>query len=143
MGAMSDSQRQYAIPSGKDAWLKRLEEDFPSEKVAINWFFSMLNKVTMRDYITSLTIVKTLPLWVVRFCDRFGLFGLYSYSFSLNQQKLSHILVELPDENQDLKQLLTYMWMIYGTPPSQVSFAFHAACYNQFKDGNLHNIVRL
>ena len=89
---MSRWQRQYAIPSGRNEWLKKLENDFPSEKVAIRQFFVMLDKVSISDCVTSLTVVKTLPIWLVRLADRFGLFAFFSQFFALNNKTLAHVI---------------------------------------------------
>ena len=43
MGAGTESQRKYNIPSGRGVWKKQLIEQFPDEKKAIEKFFQMNN----------------------------------------------------------------------------------------------------
>ena len=56
-------------------------------------------------------------------------------------------------ENKELRQILAYMWVLYGTPPQEginwskninfylfyavfsVGFSFHASCYNHYREG--------
>jgi len=37
--------------------------------------------------------------------------------------------------NQDLRQLFTYIWLIYSTPPSISSNTFHLAVLEHYKNG--------
>ena len=41
----------------------------------------------------------------------------------------------------ELRQLLAYMWVLYGTPPQEVGFSFHASCYNHYKEGLLYIFI--
>ena len=45
----------------------------------------MADKITTFDTIQRLTIVKVLPLWLVRMCYRVGLFRFFSPFFALNE----------------------------------------------------------
>ena len=83
-------QRQYSIPSGKGVWKKQLLEQFPAETKAIETFFQMVDRVSSGT--KAFVIVKILPIWLVRWCNRFGLLKLFSDFFSLSNRRLKDVV---------------------------------------------------
>ena len=87
------SKKVHVVPltpvSG--TWQNRLKQQFPGEVQAIDRFFSMLDKIPHLQTSLSMGIVKLyMPLWLVRWCDKLGLFRL-SHFYSLNRQTLSQV----------------------------------------------------
>lgn len=88
--AMSPTQREYLIPSGKDAWKNQLIQTFPEEKKAIETFFSMVRKATSQG--KAWVIVKVLPLWIVNVAIWLGLPRLLSDFYSLGNRTLKDVV---------------------------------------------------
>ena len=86
VNTMSPSQQRFNISSPRGEWQRQLIQDFPSEKEAIIKFFNMANKITTYDFSLSVIIVKVLPLWFVRVCDRLGLIQLFSPFFFMQSK---------------------------------------------------------
>ena len=87
---MSPTQREYLIPSGKDAWKNQLIQTFPEEKKATETFFSMVRKATIQG--KAWVIVKVLPLWIVNVAIWLGLPRLLSDFYSLGNRTLKDVV---------------------------------------------------
>ena len=74
---MSPAQKRFNISSPRGEWQRQLIQDFPSEKEAIMNFINMADKITTYNFFLSMAVVKVLPIWFVRFCDRLGLIRLF------------------------------------------------------------------
>ena len=85
MDVQLPSQRRFNIGSPRGEWQRQMIQDFPQEKEAINKFFNMADKITNFESGQWVTMVKVLPLWLVRICHRVGLFRFFSPFFALNE----------------------------------------------------------
>jgi hypothetical protein len=88
--AGTPNQRKYSIPSGKGVWKKQMLQQFPDETKAIETFFQMVERASSGT--KAFVIVKILPIWIVRWCNRFGLFKLFSDFFSLGNRRLKDVI---------------------------------------------------
>lgn len=94
MDAMSPSQRQYNIPSGRGAWKKQLIERFPDEKKAIERFFDMVSRASRNS--KAFIFVKMLPVWMTTLANRLGLASAFSDFFALGKRSLKDTVEVMP-----------------------------------------------
>ena len=87
---MSPTQREYSIPSGRGVWKNQLIERFPEERIAIETFFSMVNKVSRQT--KGWIMVKVLPIWLVNLISLFGLPRFLSDFYSLGSRTLNDVI---------------------------------------------------
>ena len=98
MDAMSPTQREYNIPSGKGEWKKQLIEKFPDEQKAIETFFSMIDRVNYQ--MKSWIITKLVPMWLINFINLFGLSHFFSDFYALGSRTLQdviEVIINLPN----------------------------------------------
>lgn len=88
--AMSPTQREYNIPSGRGVWKNQLIEQFPEEQKAIETFFSMVNKVTRQT--KAWVMVKVIPIWLVKLISLFGLPRFLSDFYALGGRTLKDVI---------------------------------------------------
>ncbi len=88
--AMSPTQREYNIPSGRGVWKNQLIEQFPEEQKAIETFFSMVNKVTRQT--KAWVMVKVIPIWLVKLISLFGLPRFLSDFYALGGRTLKDVV---------------------------------------------------
>jgi hypothetical protein len=86
MDAGTVKERRFNIASPRGEWQKQLLQDFPNEKESIYHFFNMADKITTFETSLSMGVVKILPVWLVRLCDRLGLLALFSNFFYFNKR---------------------------------------------------------
>ena len=90
MDAGSPQQRRYNIPSGRGVWKKQLLQQFPDETEAIEKFFNLVDRITKAK--NAFVIVKILPIWIVRLCDKLGLLNLFSDFFAFGHRTLKDVV---------------------------------------------------
>ncbi|XP_046452890.1 all-trans-retinol 13,14-reductase-like isoform X2 [Daphnia pulex] len=135
--AMSPTQREYNIPSGRGVWKNQLIEQFPEEQKAIETFFSMVNKVTRQT--KAWVMVKVIPIWLVKLISLFGLPRFLSDFYALGGRTLKDVIESLT-KNKDLQLLFAYSWGTYGEPPNRSSFALQALLHAHYEDGATYPI---
>lgn len=90
MDSLLPEQREYGVPSGKDAWKKQLLKQFPDEEQAINRFFDLVQQASYDTL--SFAMVKMLPLWVVKLANTFGITYWFSTYFSLGRKTVKEVV---------------------------------------------------
>ncbi|MBI3557495.1 MAG: NAD(P)/FAD-dependent oxidoreductase [Deltaproteobacteria bacterium] len=113
-----------------DSWRefkKKLEDDFPAEKQAIQAYFDLIWKVskTARPYL----LLRTLPAMLRKV-------GLRAFHLKTGYwtRTTNEVLDELTD-NARLKAVLTAQWGAYGITPNRSCFALHALVIRHFWNG--------
>jgi len=137
MDSLLPEQREYGVPSGKDAWKKQLLKQFPDEEQAINRFFDLVQQASYDTL--SFAMVKMLPLWVVKLANTFGITYWFSTYFSLGRKTVKEVVESLTD-NVDLRMLFCYNWGDFGTPPSRSGFPMQALLHNHYQYGACYPI---
>lgn len=84
------SERKFGIPSGRGAWKKQLIEKFPQEKKGIEKYFDMIDQISRHS--KYFVMLKVMPLWIVRWINRFGLATFWSKFFSLGGRTLKEVV---------------------------------------------------
>lgn len=135
--AMSPTQREYNIPSGRGVWKKQLIEQFPDERKAIETFFSMVHRI--RKQTKAWIIVKIVPIWLVNLISILGLPRFLSDFFALGSRTLKDVIESLT-KNKDLQLLFAYSWGTYGEPPNRSSFALQAILHDHYENGAYYPI---
>ncbi|MDR2772338.1 MAG: FAD-dependent oxidoreductase [Elusimicrobiota bacterium] len=104
------SNRTFKIPTGKD--LKKAYIDFfPHQKEGINKYFDLVSQAI--EQTPFLNIHK----------DRFLLDDIFR--FNASSKTLKEVLDELFSDDE-IKSMLSFSSILYGTPPSLASFFMHA-----------------
>lgn len=108
----------FAVPASETRFSDRLKEMFPSETKAVDDYFVTVRKAAkgmiVRHVVTSLpSPLRTLGMPLVR--------GLFPESFrSLHDQMIRSF------RDPKLRAIASARWGLYGRPPAESAFGFHA-----------------
>ena len=110
---LTDSQRIFKMPIGRQRWEQRLNEFFPKEAAGIKKYLDLIE--------ITLGKIPFLNIHKKNFSDEELLF------FEDDKKTLSQVLDECFSDDE-IKSLLSFYCTLYGSPPSITSFVFHCCC---------------
>ena len=126
-----ESERVYKVYACE--WKEKLKEQFPEEHEAIDKYFDLIDKAIPALHRGGM--FKSIPLPIVKFMRWTGLTRLLDRGY----HKLSRISlrdqVNKLTKNQDLRTVLTYNCIDYGSLPSDTPFIWHAMLTTHYSQG--------
>lgn len=108
-----ETNRVFQVPIGAKKLEERLISEFPKEKEAVKKYMSLV-KETLAE----------VPFLNFHKKD-------FSHDELLNLPKSEKTLKQILDENfksEEIKAILSFPFILYGTPPAKVSFTVHCCC---------------
>ncbi|XP_060106452.1 all-trans-retinol 13,14-reductase [Heteronotia binoei] len=127
-----ENGKKYYMYSGQKEHVDGLKKQFPDETAAIDKFITLVKK-TARG-ISHMTLLKILPMPLVRFLISTGLLSSISPFCRMISKNLSEVITGLTT-NADLKAVFSYIFPTYGVIPTQTSFPLHAVIYDHYLKG--------
>lgn len=127
-----DNGKKYYMYNGQKEHVDGLKKQFPDETAAIDRFVTLVKKISRGS--SHMTLLKILPLPLVRFLKSTGLLVSVSPFCKMLSKSLSEVVSELTT-NTDLKAVFSYIFPTYGVIPTQSSFPLHALIYDHYLKG--------
>ncbi|XP_077161971.1 all-trans-retinol 13,14-reductase [Paroedura picta] len=127
-----ENGKKYCMYSGQKEHVNGLKKEFPDETVAIDKFMMLVKKTTRGN--SHITLVKMLPVPLVRFLHSAGLLSLISPFYRMASKSVSEVVSGLT-RNADLKAVFSYIFPTYGVSPRESSFPLHAIIYDHYLRG--------
>jgi len=125
--------QEFRVPGSEDEYIAKLIQGWPQEATAIRRYFKDARKAFRGIALRG--VVKGLPS-AVQAPGRW----LLSKLFPLTQMTL-HRYMEQHFRDSTLRSLLSAQWGLYGPPPAQSAFGFHAViAVLHYKDGAAYPI---
>nr|XP_056716863.1 all-trans-retinol 13,14-reductase [Euleptes europaea] len=124
--------KKYYMHSGQKEHVDGLKKQFPSEAAAIDRFVVLVKRIAQGS--SYMTLLKMLPMPLVRFLNSTGLLALISPFCRMASKSLSEVTAGLTT-NADLKAVFSYIFPTYGSIPTESSFPLHALIYNHYLKG--------
>ena len=123
----------YDLVAGKDAYIQSLKDDFPGEEHAIDQYIDCLYRV--RKAVKLYSIAKLLPLWLLKFTQRF-----LSSRIDDDLNRPTRDVLESLTSNQKLIAVLAGQWGDCGLPPAQSSFVIHSMIAHHYINGGYYPV---
>jgi len=123
----------FAVPSSETQFIDRLKEMFPSEAKAIDDYFLVVRKAAKgmisRHVVTSFpSAIRAVAMPIVG--------ALFPESFRLLHDEIARNL-----RDPKLRAILSARWGLYGRPPSESAFGFHALIpMDSYIDGAIYPV---
>lgn len=116
------------FPDNPKQYRENLYAAFPRERAAIDGYFSRVREAigALRGYYTSRALPEHLASMVAPMLSR---------DAERHTQSTVRDVLDGLTEDQKLKTVLAGQWGYYGSPPSEGSFAIHAAVVQHFLHG--------
>ncbi|KAL8173801.1 UNVERIFIED_CONTAM: hypothetical protein K2H54_026202 [Gekko kuhli] len=127
-----DNGKKYYMYSGLKEHIDGLKKQFPDETAAIDRFVSLVKRIARGS--SHMTLLKILPMPLVRFLNSTGLLVLISPFCRMVSKSLSEVISGLT-ANVDLKAVFSYIFPTYGVIPTRSSFPLHALIYDHYLKG--------
>ena len=125
--------RSYDFVTGRQRFVERLKEYFPTRTAAIDAYMQRLREAISAT--TAAFAEKVVPAPIA------ALFGsrMRRAFMKLASRTTADVLSEITDD-AELTAVLTAQWGDYGLPPSQSSFAIHAMVANHYRNGGFYPV---
>ncbi|XP_065255539.1 all-trans-retinol 13,14-reductase [Emys orbicularis] len=124
--------KTYRLYSGKKEYVEGLKKQFPDEAVAIDKFVRLVKRVARG--IRHMTILKMVPVPLVKFLSRTGLLAWFSPFLKMTSRSLTDVVSELTT-NEELRAVFSYIFPTYGVVPASASFSLHAILVDHYMEG--------
>ncbi|XP_078522858.1 all-trans-retinol 13,14-reductase-like [Lissotriton helveticus] len=124
--------KQYPQYYGKNAYAEGLKKLFPQEAHAIDKYMKLVKGVSRCA--PHMAILKLIPLPLALFLCRTGLVAWLSSFFKMASKSVAKVVGELTT-NEELRTVLSYLYLDYGVLPRNASFSMHALVVEDFLNG--------
>jgi len=132
-----DDRSTHDVLKGKENWKNELKSSFPYDHAAIDKYFNAMKEV--RKVFPHNFMIKILPLWLVKFLLKTGLFGLMSNLPKYTGKSLQDFMDEITD-NKRLQAALCYSFGDYGTQPRETPMLMQLVLMQHYTYGGYYPI---
>lgn len=132
-----DDRTTHDVVKGKEEWKAELKSKFPGEHDAIDKLFVAMRAV--RKLYPQTFMLKILPLWLVNFLLKSGIFGLLSDLPKYLYKSTGEFVDELTT-NKRLKAAMCYSYGDYGTQPREAPVLMHLMLLQHYSYGGYYPV---